>query len=277
MFEEVDQLDDLAPRLRDAAADAGHRAVQPDFAGIMRRGRRRRAGRVAAAGALGLVLVAVGVPVVMHRAVDASPSAPFSAQTADDPVLRPLRTTVPVLAWRLKPGTPTKNEYAVGIKSAIFTALSGERGFSYTANIRTVFPEAPVDWPGALMDQSATVAQLTQAAANVRKLDGVQDVKVVEMPGMWFTVSAKVTADDGSVPVIDMTDLPRILDGAGSTKPDGKGRYVKVVRATYSGPGVDRRQYDRILTRTGAAVGLSPSQVTVTPESLTSKPSPSPS
>ena len=64
MPEAGDRGPTLDTLLRDAAEDAGHRVVVPAYESVEIRGRRRRTGRIAAAGVFGLVAsVVLGVTV----------------------------------------------------------------------------------------------------------------------------------------------------------------------------------------------------------------------
>jgi hypothetical protein len=128
------------------------------------------------------------------------------------------------------------------------------------------------------MDQATTKAQLERVAANVRKLDGVRDAKVVEVTGLWFTVSATRLAvvtngrpEDS--PAFD-PNVMRIHGTASGGGQDATGRPTIWIRGTYIGPSISRADFD--LMRRGAAetLHIDIDEVVVTELSATSPPTP---
>jgi hypothetical protein len=269
--------------LLDAADDAKRRAIVPSYGVVEGAARSRRGARVATAGVFGLVLcLAVGVAAVAGsgrgRAPDhAQPAVPAAA--APDPALRPYRTKIPILTWTPDAGHAVSTvESTAGFRTAVFSALgAGDHDLSNLHNLRTVFPAAPVGGPAVSVDQSVTKAQLERAAANLRKLDGVRDARVVEVSGLWFTLSATGPAaapvrvrgakpKPMRPPVIDPEGLP-IKGSASGLERDAGNHWVNWVRATYVGPALDRATFDRLRARAAEAVHIDVSKVVVTAES----------
>ncbi|SCL17488.1 hypothetical protein GA0070624_1304 [Micromonospora rhizosphaerae] len=273
-------LPGLDTMLRDAADDATRRAIVPPCDLVQGLARRRRTAKVATAGVFGVVLfLAIGVAAVTGAGPDRDEDRPRPAAsaTALDPSLREYWTEIPILTW-----TPDAGRTASAVSStnefltAVFSALGpGDHDFSQLNDLRTVFPDAPVGGPAIAIDQSVTRAELEHAAANLRKLDGVQDARVVEVPGLWFTVSATgpAVSGNGMPPVIDLEGI-RLNGSASGRHRDAQKRWVNWVRATYVGPAIDRATFDLLRARTAEAVHIDVSQVVVTAESSARNPKP---
>jgi hypothetical protein len=266
-------LPGLEELLRDAADGSVRRVLPPPYELIRERARRRRVSRIATAGGL-VVVVAIGVGILAGTRLIAGPAPQPPAHTVvNDPALRPYRTAMPVLVWTPVPGrTPDDVSSAMPFLSAVFAALGpGDHDYADEADIRSVFPDAPVGGPGLMMDQSVTKARLEKAAANIKKVAGVQDANVIEVTGMWFTVSGTsgpITADElDGIGQYDHAGLPKgIAGGAGGSKRLADGRFLWTERVTYFGPALDRATFDLIRARIAAAVRIDPSKVVVQPE-----------
>jgi hypothetical protein len=167
----------------------------------------------------------------------------------------------------------------------VFSALGpGDHDYTNLNDLRTVFPDAPVGGPAVPIDQSVTRSQFEHAAANLRKLEGVQDAQVVEVSGLWFTVSATGPSaapvlvpgekpKPAGQPTIDLEGLS-VSGYASGRKRDAVNHWVAWVRATYVGPGLDRATFDRLRARVAEAVHVDVSMVVVTAESAATKPAP---
>lgn len=282
-------LPDLDTMLQAVADEATRRATVPPYDVVEALARsRRRTARAAVAGVFGLVLcLAIGVAAIAgagrgggpdHPPPAASPTAP------QDPLLRRYWTLIPILTWTPDAGQPAMDLVRMTeIDNAVYSALgawnpdsnetsalqSGNRDSAQVSDLRKVFPDAPVGGRAFILEQSVTKAQLERAAANVRDLDGVQDARVVEVPGMWFTVSATGPAIPGApAPTINFEGM---MDTGSVGGQDLKGRWV---RTTYLGPTLDRATFDLLRARAAQAVGSDVSQVVVTPESSAGTPEP---
>ncbi|MFC6019243.1 hypothetical protein ACFP2T_23925 [Plantactinospora solaniradicis] len=278
-------LPGLDTMLRDAADDATRRAIVPPYGLVQRVAGRRRAARVATAGVFGAVLVlVVGVAAVTGAGPDRDEvrPQPAASATALDPSLREYWTEIPVLTWTPDAGVEAPDVTSTNeFRTAVFSALGpGDHDFSHLKDLRTDFPDAPVGGPAVAVDQSVTEAELERAAANLRKLDGVQDARVVEVPGLWFTVSATGAAASapaasgpGRSPVIDLEGIP-IRGSASGQERDAQNRWISWVRATYVGPAIDRATFDLLRARAAEAVKIDVSQVVVTAESADRTPAP---
>ncbi|NES31788.1 hypothetical protein GCE86_24315 [Micromonospora terminaliae] len=272
-------LPGLDTMLRDAAGDAARRAIVPSYDLVRGTARGRRTARVATAGVFGTVLFLV---IGMAAVTGAGPGRhedrpPAASATTLDPSLRGYWTRIPILTW-----TPEASREASEVSStnefltAVFSALApGDHDYSNLPDLRKLFPDAPTGGPAVAIHQSVTRAELERAAANLRKLDGVQDARVVEVRGLWFTVSATAPAASGSglPPVIDVTGTGAKGSASGQRR-DAQNRWVIWVRATYFGPAIDRATFDLLRTRTAEAVHVDVSQVVVTAESSVRKPKP---
>ncbi|MFJ8580042.1 hypothetical protein [Micromonospora sp. NPDC093277] len=271
-------LPGLGTMLQDAADDATRRALVPPYDLVQGLARRRRTARVATAGAFGVVLfLAIGVAVVSGVGPDRGENRPRPAASATaslDPSLREYWTEIPILSWtpdvaREASDVSSTNEF----RTAVFSALGpGDHDFSYLKDLRQVLPDAPVGGPAIAIDQSVTRPELEHAAANLRKLDGVQDARVVEVSGLWFTVSATAPAASGP-PVINVEGTG-ISGYASGQKRDAQNRPVNWVRATYAGPAIDRATFDLWRARVAESMHIDVSQVVVTAESSARKPEP---
>jgi hypothetical protein len=286
----------LDTALLDAADDAKRRVIVPSYGVVEGAARGRRGARAATAGVFGLVLcLAIGVAAVAgsgrgRAPDDAHPAAPAAAL---DPALRQYWTKIPILTWTPDAGHAVSTvESAAGFRTAVFSALgAGDHDFSNLRDLRTVFPAAPVGGPAVSVDQSVTKTQLERAAANLRKLDGVRDARVVEVSGLWFTVSATGPATAPALvprskpkrvgppvvvtgaepkpvrpPVINPEGLPIKGSASGLDRAAGN-HWVNWVRATYVGPALDRATFDRLRARAAEAVHIDVSKVVVTAES----------
>jgi hypothetical protein len=281
----VKPLPGLDTLLRDAADDATRRAFVPSYEMIQGLARGRRTARVAAAGVVGVVLcLAIGMVAVAGTGRDRDPDRPRPAASAAtlDPSLREYLTKIPILTWTPDAGRGTSAEADTDeFRTAVFSALgAGDHDYSNLDDLRTVFPDAPVGGPAIPIDQSVTRAQLERAAGNLRKLDGVRDARVVEVPGLWFTVSATgpasapVSESRPEVPPIINLDGIDIKGTAGGQRRDARNHWVNWVRATYVGPAIDRATFDLLRARAAEAVHIDVSQVVVTAESAAGKPEP---
>ncbi|MET7966956.1 hypothetical protein [Micromonospora sp. NPDC005305] len=273
-------LPGLDTMLRDAAGDAARRAIVPSYDLVQGLARGRRTAKVATAGVFGLVLcLALGVAAVTgagpHRDED-SPRPAGSAITLD-PSLRGYWTKIPILSWTPDTGRVVSDVAGTNeFRTAVFSALvPGDHDYSQLNDLRKTFPDAPVGGPAIAIDQSVTRAELENAAANLRKLDGVQDARVVEVRGLWFTVSATGPAASGSgmPPVVDLKGIG-VNGSASGRHRDAQNRWVNWVRTTYVGPAIDRATFDLLRARTAEAVHIDVSQVVVTAESSVSRPKP---
>jgi hypothetical protein len=228
-----------------------------------------------------VLCLAIGVAAVAgagrHPEPDRAPAAAPAA--ALDPALRAYWTRIPILSWTPDPGRAVSTvESTEEFRTAVFSALGdGDHDFTNLTDLREAFPGAPVGGPALSLDQSVTRAQLAHAAANLRKLDGVRDASVVEVSGLWFTVSATgpaaapvlvpgVKPKPGRAPVIDLDGLP-VKGSAGGLKRAAGDHWVNWVRATYVGPALDRATFDRLRERAADAVHVDVSTVVVTAES----------
>jgi hypothetical protein len=272
----------LDTMLRDAADDATRQAVVPPYELVQGLARRRRFAKVATAGVFGAVLVlAIGVAAVIGAGPDLDEDrrqpAVSATPTALDPTLREYWTEIPILSWTPDVGRAARDvSFTNEFGTAVFSALGpGDHDFSPLEDLRTRFPDAPVGGPAIAIDQSVTTAELEQAAANLRKLDGVQDAQVVEVHGLWFTVSATGPAAAGTElpPDIDLEGTG-ISGSASGRRRDAQNRWVDWVRATYVGPAIDRATFDLLRTRAAEAVRIDVSQVVVTAESSAGNPEP---
>ncbi|MGN9808896.1 hypothetical protein ACTMSW_06005 [Micromonospora sp. BQ11] len=272
-------LPGLDTMLRDAADDATRRAFVPPYDLVQGLARRRRTGRIATAGVFGAVLVLViGVAAVTGAGPgrDEDPR-PAASATVLDPSLREYWTEIPILTWTPKNGREASDVSSTNeFRTAVFSALApGDHDYSEVDDLRTLFPDAPVGGPAVPIDQSVTRAELERAAANLRVLDGVQDARVVEVPGLWFTVSATgpAVSGRGEPAILDLGGTP-VRGSAGGQQRDAQKRWVNWVRATYVGPAIERATFDLLRARAAEAVDIEVSQVVVTAESSTGRPRP---
>jgi hypothetical protein len=258
---------DLEIALQDAARDARRRAFVPSYDLIEGVARGRRTARWAATSVFGVVLGVVIAVALATGAVRLTYPQPAATRPAGpvvmDPALRRYQTTIPVLTWTMAPGhTAGELEHRDDFLSAVFSGLgNGDHDGGYVDDLRTRFPQAPVGGPAMFIDQSVTKAQMERAAANVRKLSGVLATRVVEVTGLWFTVSAKGTPADNPSAVIDLAGI----DIGGSAGGD------QGVRATFIGPAMDRATFNLLRQRAADAVHIDVSKVVVTAESATPK------
>ena len=272
-------LPGLDTMLRDAADDATRRTFVPPYDLVRGLARRRRTAKVATAGAFGVVLfLVIGVAAVTGAGTDLDEDRPRPAAsaTALDPSLREYWTEIPILSWTPDAGRDASDVSSTNeFRTAVFSALApGDHDFSQPNDLRKVFPDAPVGGPAIAIDQSVTNAELEHAAANLRKLDGVQDARVVEVPGLWFTVSATGPASGTEPPPVINLEGTGINGSASGQHRDAQNRWVNWVRATYVGPAIDRATFDLLRTRTAEAVHVDVSQVVVTAESAAGNPEP---
>lgn len=256
--------------------------------------RGRRTATVAVSGAVAVALsLGLGASVVgaAERRYSGAVRVPAAASAgALDPSLRPYWTRIPILLWTPAAGADREAvQGTAAFRTAVFSALGdGDHDYSNIDDLRKLFPDAPAGGPAVVIDQSTTTAQLHRAAANLRRLDGVQDAKVVQVTGLWFTVSATAPAaapapvtgpkpggapvvrtmpgKPGSTPVLDPTGLP-VRGSAGGLDRTPDGRWIRWVRATYVGPAIDRATFDRIRHRAAKALRISVWKVVVTAES----------
>ena len=230
--------------------------------------RRRRTARQATAGAFGLVLcVVIGVAAVagLRRDADHRPQ-PATSAVVLDPSLRRYLTTIPVLAWG--PDAQHSSDQvseSQAFLDAVFAPLSGAHDFSNWPDLRTRFPHAPVGGNAVVLDRSFTKAQLERAAANVRRLPGVKYARVIEVKGLWFTVSA-------SAPVANYPNAPGFIDLRGvievvGGKPSGQDKTLRWAQATYVGPPITLATFELMRRRAAEAVHTDLSKVVVKAES----------
>jgi hypothetical protein len=272
-------LPDLDTLLRDAAAGAQHQTLVPSYDTVAGVARRRRTTRFAAQGLFAAVLgVTIGVGVVAGVDRGSDPSPPAASAPAVDPALQPYRTKIPILTWTPVAGAAhTTVSGTAAFRTAVFSALgAGDHDFGHVADLRAQFPDAPVGGPAIAIDQSTTRAQLERAAANLRELDGVQDAKVVEVTGLWFTVSAVAPAEvtggkPERAPAMDLNGL-KVGGSAGGQKRDATGTWMNTVRTTYVGPPISTADFDLIRRRAAEAVRVDVSKVVVTAESAAPRP-----
>ena len=282
----VHELPGLDTLLRDTADDAKRQAIAPAYDLVQSAAGGRRRARVATAGVFGAVLcLAVGVAAGAGARHHPEPDRgrPAAAAAALDPALRAYWTTIPILSWTPDAGRAVSTvDSTKEFRNAVFSALgAGDHDLTNLTDLRKAFPGAPVGGPAVSVDQSVTRSQWERAAANLRKLDGVRDASVVEVPGLWFTVSATGPA---AAPVLVPGTKPKpvrppVLDpdgltvkgSAGGLKRDAGGHWVNWVRATYVGPVLDRATFDRLLARAAGAVHVDVSTVVVTAESAAPK------
>ncbi|GAA3338711.1 hypothetical protein GCM10020358_19760 [Amorphoplanes nipponensis] len=273
-------LPGLEELLREAAAGARRRAFVPSYELVEGVARGRRTARVAARGLFGIVLaVAVGVPVALGAGRgDSGPTPPPAAvvpvETAAvvDPSMRQYQTRIPILLWTQDPRAKTDSaEWVQNFLTAVFSGLgNGDRDYSPFKDLREVFKDAPAGGPALAIDQSTTRAQLERAAANLRKLPGIRSARVIEVTGLWFTVSASRPARivDGrweDSPAID-PNVGFRGSAAGGGK-DADGNRVVWTRATYIGPPITRAAFDRLRREAATTMGIAVSRVVVTAES----------
>jgi len=278
-------LPELEAMLRDAAAGARRRAFVPSYETVEGVARGRRTARVAASSLFAVVLgLSIGGAVIAgvgRGGDDRNPDrpAPAASAVALDPSLRQYQTTIPVLAWT--PDVDGSQEAVSGREeflTAVFSALgAGDHDYGHIKDLKQVFTDAPVGGPAIIINQSTTKAALERAAANVRKLDGVRDATVVEVTGLWFTVSASGPAsapNDKPDPAgLNPTEL-NLTGGAGGGKRDATGQWINWISATYIGPPITRAHFDLIRQRAAKEVHVDISKVVITAESATSTPAP---
>jgi hypothetical protein len=270
---ELDQVRGLDAMLRDAADDAAGRTVVAPYDVVRTVARRRRTARLATAGAFGLVLcVVVGAAAVAGIRRDAGPdrrSQPAVSVVALDPSLRRYVTTIPILAWAPDDGLSANSVSGTQtFIEAVFSPLTGDHDYSDWDDLRKTFRDAPIGGHAVVLDQSFTRAQLEKSAANVRKLDGVKYARVVEVKGLWFTVtgSAPAGTDPNPPPPIDLRGI-QIAGGEGT----GISHGVRWARATYVGPPITRGTFDLMRQRAAEAVHGKLSEVVVKAESAKTK------
>jgi hypothetical protein len=262
----------ISALLRDAAGDAG-RATVPPGPDVAAATARARHGRRVAGGAFALVAcVLAGSWAMTGARPDASPPAPAvppAVRDLDDPVLRPYRTDVPVLMWTPQPGAPADEvDGRPTFRNAVLTAVPGGGRYISPGDLREAFPRSPVGGPALLFMQTAARAQLEQAAQRLRAIGGVAAARVIDVPGMRFTMTVGRTYDERpaspGVGVVDTSDLPGLygLNGSGRHT---EGGWRHTVRLIYSGPDLDRARFDLVRARVAASVGRQPAAVTVTP------------
>jgi hypothetical protein len=269
-------LPGLETLLRDAAGDSARTFVPPSYELIRTVARRRRTARIATAGLALVLAVGAGLAAGTRFIAEPAPNPP-AHRIVDDPALRPYRTVLPVLVWTPETsngGTAYGASGSQAFLHAVFSALGpGDHDFTSVRDLQTLFPDAPVGGPALNMDQSVTKARLLSAAANLKKVAGVHDAGVIEVSGMWFTVSGTsgpITEQElttGGIGNYDATGFPEGVGGGagGSTKlADGKFSFTE--RVTYFGPNIDRATFDLIRTRIAASVHIDPSRVVVKPE-----------
>jgi hypothetical protein len=266
---ELDEVRGLDAMLRDAADDAARRTIVAPYDVVRTVALRRRTARLATAGAFGLVLcVVIGLAAVGGIRRDAGPDRrpqPVASAVALDPSLLRYVTTIPILAWAPDDGLSAN---AVGgtqeFISAVFAPLKGDHDFSYWTDLRKMFPDAPIGGNAVVLDQSFARAQLEKSAANVRKLHGVKYARVVEVKGLWFTVTGYAPAgpDAGAPPPIDLRGISIV---GGEATGGSKGSIW--ARATYVGPPITRATFDLMRRRAAEAVQGELSKVVVKAES----------
>jgi hypothetical protein len=190
-----------------------------------------------------------------------------------DPSLLRYVTTIPILAWSPDDGLSANTVGGTQtFIEAVFSPLKGDHDFSYWTDLRQTFPGAPIGGNAVVLDQSFTKAQLEKSAANVRKLDGVKYARVVEVKGLWFTVTgyAPARADAKAPRPIDLRGI-QIVGGEGT---GGSGGF-KWARATYVGPPITRATFDLMRRRAAEAVEGDLSNVVVKAESADPQAQPS--
>jgi hypothetical protein len=275
--------------LRDAADDATHRAFVPPYDLVQGLARRRRTAKLATAGVFGVVLLlAIGAAALTGAWPGRNENRPGPAASATlDPSLRQYWTEIPILCWTPDAGRTASDVYtATGFDAALFSGLGpGDHDASYLIDLRERFPDAPVGGPAIIVDQSVTIAEVEQAAANLSKLDGVKDARVVEVPGLWFTVSVTgpiappslgPPPSPGAAPQINLdgTGINGVGGSASGIQRDAQNRWIGWLRATYVGPAIDRATFDVLRERAADAVHIDVSQVVVTAESSAKSPQP---
>jgi hypothetical protein len=178
-------------------------------------------------------------------------------------------TTIPILAWSPDAGISADAVSSTdAFLTAVFSALPGDHDYSQWADLRKTFPDAPVGGNAVVIDQSFTKAQLEKSAANVRKLDGVKNARVVEVKGLWFTVSASapVGTDPNPPNPIDVGGIP-IVGGSATGVRNG----LRWARVTYVGPPITRDAFDLMRRRAAEAVHIDVSKVVVKAESAAAR------
>jgi hypothetical protein len=266
---ELDQVRGLDAMLRDAAAAAARRTVVAPYDVVRTVARRRRTARLATAGAFGLVLcVVIGLAAVAGIRRDAGPDRrpqPAVSAVALDPSLLRYVTTIPILAWAPDDGVPADSLNTTdAFLTAVFSPLKGDHDFDNWTDLRKMFPDAPIGGNAVVLDQSFARAQLEKSAANVRKLHGVKYARVVEVKGLWFTVTGYAPAGPaaGAPQPIDLRGIP-IVGGEATGGSDGS----IWARATYVGPPITRATFDLMRRRAAEAVQGELSRVVVKAES----------
>jgi hypothetical protein len=275
-------LPELEALLRDAAADARRWAFVPTYETVEGVARGRRTARVAAGSLFAVVLgLSIGGAVIAgagrgdnDRTPDRQP--PAASAVALDPSLRQYQTKIPVLTWTPDPGRDAESVSGQQeFLTAVFSALgNGDHDYGHIKDLKQVFADAPVGGPAIAINQSTRKIQLERAAANIRKVDGVRDAKVVEVTGLWFTVSASRPAvvSNGRMedpPVLNPTELQMRGGTASGGSKDAEGRQTVWVRGTYIGPPIPRTLFDLMRRRAAEALRIDISQVVVTAESGT--------
>lgn len=265
-------LPGLEEMLRDAAADARRRAFVPSYDLVEGAARGRRTARVAASSLFGAVLcvsLGVGVAFGVGR-IDREPDhrPPAAVAVTLDPSLRQYQTKIPILTWTPDPDGPRVDE--TQFQDAVFAEMSpGDKDYTGLDDLRKRFPNAPVGGPAILIEQSTTKAQLERAAANLRKLEGVRAVRVIEVTGLWFTMSATGLLSNKKPQASEPPSYIGFTGAAG-----GGNRVTKWVRNSYIGPPITTDTFELMRRMTADEVYADISQVVITAESGAPKPSP---
>jgi hypothetical protein len=293
---DLDGVSGLDTMLREAAGDAARRAAQPSYSEVRAVAQRRRTAKGATAGAFGVVLsMAVGVTAVagLRDAADPDPRTPAAASSAPlDPSLQQYVTTIPVLAWGPVDGRTAESVSAgMPFLTAVFAGFKPvARNFSDWPDLRKTFPDAPIGGNAVVLDGSFTRSEIEAAAANVRKLDGVKYARVVDVKGLWFTLSASapgkapsMSTDSASPPSVSVPNPeastpPTVhplpggsvfidLDEFHMGNSSGADRHGIWARATFVGPSLSRADFDLMRRRAAEALHIDVSQVVVKAES----------
>jgi hypothetical protein len=255
----------LSTLLRDAAGDAVRTVPTPAFATITGRARRRRLGRRIGASAFAvLAVLALGAGIRFAVPAPVPTPAPVLAPELD-PVMKPMLTVVPVLIWQPVPGAGAKE---TDVQNTIFHALPGPRDGGIYDDVRELFPDAPAGWSGFAVDQSATLAQFQQAAADLKKLPGVQDAQLLTRPGMWFTVTAVARDPAVQNANMDTRGFPPTIKGWASPGVDTGDKKLYSVRLTYLGPPIDRPTFELLRARVAQSVGIEAAAASVKMETM---------
>jgi hypothetical protein len=269
------ELDDL---LREAADSGAARTKPADFVTVVRRARGRRR-RLVAMGAAGLVAcVAVGVAAVAGLRSAPPPVPPAAATPLDeaekDPELAPLITDVPVIVWTPVDGKSigaVKTTEAFFVHGQPFGVNCGCAGGGEDVNLRSVFPDAPVDGAAVVYTHPVTMKQIQRSVDLLEAVPGVKSARLLILRGLWFAASVTVVSethvrqqDNRSIPA-DFVGLT--FQGPSTVKGSSKHRYTTWVY--YAGSGLDRAGLLKIKSVLATPWGVSPEKAVIEPIKIT--------